>query len=145
MDQQKWQMWLYSWIGHCTGCPIGGAKSQLSLRLYCLKIFRYFYGTIFKLWTYKFDIYDNIDLSYWIYDLLGALYLSFPWGCVEWFMVGLFPEPLTVTIQNSRHFYCSILKIWTHKFGRYNNAITGKHCIIGPIGGVISQLPLRVH
>ncbi len=31
-----------------------------------------FYGTILKLWTYKFDIYENIDLSYCIHGPIGG-------------------------------------------------------------------------
>ncbi len=141
---------------HCIIGPVGGAISQLPLRVrstgalftrsltVIMHIFRHFYCISFKIWSHYFDRYDNTIGEIALLAQLEALYLSCLWGCVKSFTGALFPRSLPITMHIFRHFYCIIFKIWSHEFGRYDNTVTGEHCIIGPVGGAISQLPLRV-
>ncbi len=59
LDLYIWHMWLHRWIGHCTGCPIGGAKPQLSLRV------RFIRG--FTVWKYS----DIFTVPFWSYGYGG--------------------------------------------------------------------------
>ncbi len=141
---------------HCLIGPVGGAISQLPLRVrstgalftrsltVIMHIFRHFYCISFKIWSHYFDRYDNTIGEIALLAQLEALYLSCLWGCVKSSTGALFPRSLPITMHIFRHFYCIIFKIWSHEFGRYDNTVTGEHCIIGPVGGAISQLPLRV-
>lgn len=49
---------------------------------------------------------------------LVALYLSCLWGYVNSWTDALYPVCMTVTMPNSRQFYCKIMKVWTHVFDK---------------------------
>ncbi len=98
-----------------------------------LQMFRHFYCIICKIWTHTFGIYDNVIGEIALLAQLEAPCLSCLWGYVKSTTGTILPGHMTVAKQICWHFYCSILKIWTRKFNRYDNTVKWKIALLAQL------------
>ncbi len=70
--------------------------------------------------------YDKIDLSYSIHEPIGGAISQLSLRVCWVFHWRLIPRALDCHQNIFRHFLCSIFKIWTQTFKRYDTTVTGE-------------------